>query len=156
MIAAALYLALTAMPEANQQLVETLARLLYGENRQNLDQPEAKGIVDSVMNRTELAGYPDDPIAVIHQPGQYTPFDPSNPNYPVIQKFGLSSPDWARYIGLVQQALASPRLPYTHYHSHPKDPSWARGIPGERAKLGAHTFLTEPRRRKKGGRPSPP
>jgi spore germination cell wall hydrolase CwlJ-like protein len=143
------------VPDPNQRLLETMARLLYGENRKNLGPDEAKAIIDTTLNRTELRGYPADPLAVIHQPGQYTPFDPSNANYPVIQKFGPDDPDWVKYMSFVQYALQNPRTPYTHYHSHAQTPAWARGIAGGETQIGAHKFLTEPRRKKKK-RPGPP
>lgn len=138
------------MPAGNEALVDTLAKLLHGENRQNISPEEAAAIVDTVFNRTQLQGYPSDPLEVIHQPKQYSPFNPDDPNFPVIQSFGPESPDWERYRQLAEFAVSPgrERSAFTHYFSGPP-PSWAAGMDTQR--IGAHTFGREDRRPKPRG-----
>ena len=128
-------------------LVTKLAQLFHGENRRNLTDQEALAIGDTVLNRTQLHGYPDDPMDVLHQPNQYSPFQPSDPNYPVIQKFGPGHPQWERYyqLALIAAAPTRPRSQFTHYFTG-DPPAWARGMDLKR--IGSHWFGAEKRARK--------
>lgn len=134
--------------DGNELLITTLAKLLRGENRQNLSPEEAMAIGDTTLNRPALRGYPDTPLEAILQPHQYAPFRPTDPNYPVIQKFGPDNPDWEKYYQLARQ-IADPqrkRSNYTHYFSG-KPPAWASSLEGL-TQIGSHWFGREARRPK--------
>ena len=128
-------------------LIKKLVQLAYGENRANPTPEEVHAIVGTVLERPNLAGYPDDPLEVLAQPKQYSPFNPDDPNYPVVTSFDERHPDWARFEEMVKGALAKPRADFTHYFSG-EPPSWAKAM-GGLTRIGSHTFGREPRRRKK-------
>lgn len=134
-------------------IAEKLARLLRGENRQNLTEEEALAIGDSVLNRTDYAGYPDTVEDILAQQRggkyQFVPFDPTNPNFSVINEFGPGHPEWETYMAYVGRILdpKRPRGPYTNYFAG-KPPKWAVGLEGL-TKIGSHTFGVDTKRRKK-------
>lgn len=119
-----------------------LARLLYGEN-QHIDPEEALLIGDSVLNRVGLPHYPDTLADVILQPNQYSPFNPSDPNYKRVMQFGENHPRWAEYASYAQRILEPKRKrsAVTHYFSS-TPPKWASSMVGL-AKKGAHWFGQE-------------
>ena len=129
-------------------LVRRLVQLAYGENRANPDPEEVRAIVGTVLERPNLHGYPDNPLDVLAQPKQYSPFNPTDPNYPVVNAFDESHPDWARFETMVKDALAKPRTDFTHYFTG-KPPAWAEAMSGL-TRIGSHTFGRENRRKKKG------
>ena len=120
-----------------------LARLLWGENANTLSEEEALLIGDSVLNRVDSPHYPKTVPEVIMQPQQYSPYNPSDPNYKRIMQFGEKHPKWPEYIGYAQKILdpKRKRSTITHYFSS-TPPKWAASMVGL-AKKGAHWFGTE-------------
>jgi spore germination cell wall hydrolase CwlJ-like protein len=132
------------MPTSRQIAI---ARLLRGENRANITPEEAAAMADTVYNRTQLHGFPDDPEQVLTQPNQYKPFDPQDPNYKVIMSFGPEDPAWQEYIRYAEDAdTRTQRSPYTHYFTG-EPPSWAKALEGL-TQIGSHWFGREKRRPK--------
>ena len=132
-------------PDPN--LVRALAALYYGEDRATPTQDEANLVADTVFSRTQLQGYPDNPVDVIRQPGQYSPFNPTDPNYPVVSTFDENNPAWAQFSELARNAIAAPRRGITHYYTG-TPPAWAGTLKG-RFKWGEHTYGREERRKKR-------
>ena len=122
---------------------ELIARLLWGENANNLSEEEALHIGDSVLNRVASPHYPDTVADVVLQPRQYSPFNPEDPNYRRIQEFGPKHPKWQQYMGYALNILnpMRPRTSVTHYFAQ-KPPMWADSMQGLR-QIGAHWFGTE-------------
>ncbi len=140
---------------ADNDRAAAIARLLYGENRANLTEPEALAMGDTILNRPMYQGYPDTPEETIAQHRgetyQYSPMDPSNPNYPVIQAFGPEDQRWQTYINYANKVLdpARQRSAYTHYFSG-EPPTWA-GQLENLTQIGSHWFGREKRRLKHPG-----
>lgn len=122
-----------------------LARLLYGENRQDLTPEEAAAIVNTVRNRALQRRLPPEEVVEQNRGGryQYSPFNPTNPNYPEIQNFGPEHPEWGRYLDYVRGGLKQ-QLPFTHYYSASMEvpPSWSKNLKGL-TRIGSHWFGTE-------------
>jgi len=140
---------------AEPQDIDLLTRLVLAENRQPSGD-EARGIVSAVLNRRELAGFPDDIAGVISQyrtvqPDrnvyQFSPMNPADPNHAVIKGAGPGFPGWDNARALVESALGGPLLPYTHYWASRISPSWA-GALSDQQEHGKHTFGRENRRKK--------
>lgn len=135
--------------------LEQLARLLYGENREELSPDEAAQIVRTVYERKKLQGYPGDVLGVLAQPRQYSPFSPgpgraAAANAAKVAAFGPDHPEWEKYITLAQYGYQQAQQPQaeapTHYFSGPK-PGWARNL--KLTTIGKHSFGRENRKAKK-------
>lgn len=143
----------SAPPGLTQSKAEALARLLWGENRENMTPEEAAAMGDTILNRTELVGFPDTPEEVLGQNRggrfQYSPMNPRNPNYDDVMGFGPGNPQWETYMGYANHILdpQRPRSAFTHYWTGP-DPVWAGGLT-DITRIGSHKFGRENRRRKK-------
>lgn len=147
----------------NNQELEMLARLLYGENRANMSPDEAAAIVRTVYERTGLEGFPSTPMEVMLQPRQYHPFTPQEgntrqqTNAAKVEAFGPDHPRWMDYITLAQygyqEALKPKAEAPTHYFTGPA-PDWAKGM--RLTQIGEHTFGRESRKRKTLGAKKPP
>jgi spore germination cell wall hydrolase CwlJ-like protein len=137
-----------------------LARLLYGENRQDMTPEEAAAIVDTIRNRTELQGWPATIQEVLTQPHQFQPLSPkgsaaSQANADVSAAFAEGDPRWNEYMTFAQYGLQDigprQRGAYTHYWSGDQEPKWAAKLQGK-TRIGRHTFAVEPGRKKKAKR----
>jgi spore germination cell wall hydrolase CwlJ-like protein len=139
----------------NDPELEMLARLLYGENRQDMTPDEAAGIASVVRNRAALQGWPATPKEVMLQPHQFQPLSPrgtpaSQANADISASFGEGDPRWQEYMTLAQYGMqpATPASPYTHYWSGDKRPGWAAKLEGV-TKIGRHYFGRERGRKPK-------
>lgn len=65
--------------ERERQMVEALAQTVWGEAR-GCSTTEQAAVVWCILNRADDGGFPDDPMMVVQQTGQ---FDGYNPGYPV-------------------------------------------------------------------------
>lgn len=120
-----------------------IARLLWGENAQNLTEDEALGIGDAVLNRTQLPQYPKTIYSVLNQPNQFSPYNRKDPNYKRIRSFDETHPKWQEYASLAVKILdpARQRSAVTHYFSQ-SPPAWASSMIGLE-KRGSHWFGQE-------------
>lgn len=145
------------MPDQSKELL-LLARLLYGENRQDMTPEEAAGIADTVINRTQLEGWPSTVEEVLLQPRQFQPLSPkpgmaSRANAGTVAEFGPGDPRWEEFATMAQYGLQDPslnqrqRAPFTHYFSGETPPAWARNL-SNLTRIGRHTFGVEKRRKK--------
>lgn len=135
--------------------IDMLTRLVLAENR-TPDAEEARGIVSAVLNRRGMRGFPDDIAGVISQyrtvPNrgnvyQFSPMNPSDPNYQVATGAGPDFPGWGNVRSMVESAMGGPLLPYTHYWASRVSPSWSAALEGVQAH-GKHMFGRENRRKK--------
>lgn len=67
--------------ERDRETVEALAQTVWGEGR-GLCTTEQAAIVWNVLNRVDSPDFPDDPLLVVQQSGQYCGYDPSYPVEP--------------------------------------------------------------------------
>lgn len=139
--------------KAREEDLAHLAKLYWGENSIDLDEPEALAMGDTVLNRMEHASYPSTLKEVILQPRQYSPFNPEDPNYQRVQEFGPGHPMWQKYRAFAEKTLdmGRQRNPYTHYFTG-KVPYWAEDME-ELIEIGRHRFGKESKqaRRRPGG-----
>jgi spore germination cell wall hydrolase CwlJ-like protein len=140
--------------EARAQDVAHLAKLLWGENSIDLEEPEALAMGDTVLNRMGHTSYPSSVKDVILQPRQYSPFNAEDPNFSRVQEFDTGHPMWEKYRGLAEKIMdpARERSGYTHYFTG-KVPYWAEDM-DELIEIGRHRFgkeRKEARRRPAGG-----
>jgi len=131
---------------------ELIARLLRGENRENLTEQEALAMGDTILNRTGLRGYPATPEEVIQQNRngryQYSPMNPGSRAYREIMEFGPAHPEWQQYISYAEKILdpRRARSQFTHYFAGDA-PSWASSLEGL-TQIGSHWFGRENRKPK--------
>lgn len=141
---------------SNDPTMEMLARLLYGENRQDLTPDEAAAIVDVVQNRAADPRWPASVQEVLTQPNQFQPFSPrgaaaSQTNANITGAFGEGDPRWNEYMTFAQygmQNLGRKRTPFTHYWSGEQTPAWAAKLKNV-TKIGRHTFGVDPAPKRK-------
>lgn len=144
--------------KVNERELQLLARLMYGENRQDMTQEEAAAIADTVVNRTQYEGFPDTVEGVLLQPRQFQPLSPrsakaSQVNASTVAEFGPGDPRWEEFATMAQYGLQDPalnnrqRAPFTHYFSGEVAPPWAKNL-SNLTRIGRHTFGVEKRKKK--------
>lgn len=67
--------------ERDRQMVEALAKTVWGESR-GCSTTEQAATVWCVLNRADSSEFPDDPLMVVQQKGQFDGYDPANPVEP--------------------------------------------------------------------------
>lgn len=65
--------------ERDQETVEAIAKTVWGEAR-GLNQTEQAAVIWCILNRTDSPKFPDDPLMVVQQAGQFNGY---NENHPV-------------------------------------------------------------------------
>lgn len=91
-----------------------IAQLLWGENSIDLEEPEALGIGDSVLNTLKGRSIQD---AIT--PDRYHPFDPANENFQRTTSFAEGHPYWSKYYQLAEKVMdpARQRSGIDHYYA---------------------------------------
>lgn len=64
--------------ERDRQMVEALAQTVWGEAR-GCSTTEKAAVVWCILNRVDSPEFPNDPLSVVQQKGQFDGYDPDNP-----------------------------------------------------------------------------
>ena len=141
---------LSIQPDAND--AEILARTLYGEARGELYGGKV-AVANVILHRVTTDIYGDNKpdwwgegiIGVCQKPGQFSCWNPNDPNRDKIMAVGPSDPVFAECIVIAEKAVMGllPDLVFgsTHYHTVSVAPVWSRGHRPV-IRIGAHLFYT--------------
>lgn len=137
----------STMPAVNSTDVDTLARTLWGEAR-NESQAGIEAVANVVVNRSRKSpkyNWPKGIAAVCRQPWQFSCWNANDPNLPKLKAVTTADAKFRTCLAIAQRAVAGTLADRTsnsdHYWAdYIATPSWAVGKKPT-VKIGRHIFL---------------
>ena len=134
----------TTKANSQAQHIDALARTLWGESRGE-GRKGMEAVAATVMNRVrDPRRWPNNVTAVVKQPRQFSAWNASDPNRPLMQRVTEADRHFRMALEIAERALEGtlkdPTNGANHFHTHAVSPSWSRGKQPVKI-IGNHRFF---------------